>query len=356
MKRQQTTKPPVSRETTGRRPLHTEDFPRWNPSAPPKAPEELTWPERIVRKPDPRDEEVIREACDRPSLNPTHHPSPNHHPTLTPTLWSTFTPRHPDFISRRNLNLHPTYKKGKTFVHHQLKQPSWSNQTKQQMRDEFQQFLEKRLQTLEARFPTLEARVDSRIDERFKILENKLDTFCTKLRTQMGLVVEEAANQMQAVPLPQTTQPPSTSQTSGQQNGSMEECEVACDRICIMVQGTMVCLGTLQHLKNKFGKGCRIKFLLPDDTKISSEELIKNVGKTFPGMTVLNANPQLLEIRIEAKLPWSTMFQRIASLEKDITFEHVLVSDNTLEQLFIEFAQKGQQEKNITATIQPSNV
>ncbi|KAH7974728.1 hypothetical protein HPB49_018831 [Dermacentor silvarum] len=38
-KRQQTTKPPVNRETTGRRQLHPEDFPRWNPSAPPPPPE-----------------------------------------------------------------------------------------------------------------------------------------------------------------------------------------------------------------------------------------------------------------------------------------------------------------------------
>ncbi|KAH7948981.1 hypothetical protein HPB49_003844 [Dermacentor silvarum] len=89
----------------------------------------------------------------------------------------------------------------------------------QQMRDEFQQFLDKRMQTLEAGFPTLEARIDSLIDERFKILENKLDTFCTQLRTQMGLMVVEATNQMQAVPLPHTTHPSSTSQTSGQQNG-----------------------------------------------------------------------------------------------------------------------------------------
>ncbi|XP_049518859.1 uncharacterized protein LOC125943535 [Dermacentor silvarum] len=62
----------------------------------------------------------------------------------------------------------------------------------QQMRDEFQQFLDKRLQALEARFPTLEAQIDSLIDEHFKIFENKLDTFCTQLRTQMGLMVVEA--------------------------------------------------------------------------------------------------------------------------------------------------------------------
>ncbi|XP_070392967.1 phospholipid-transporting ATPase ABCA3-like isoform X2 [Dermacentor albipictus] len=138
---------------------------------------------------------------------------------------------------------------------------------------------------------------------------------------------------------------------------SMEECEVACDRMCIMVQGTMLCLGTLQHLKDKFGKGCRIQFLLPDSTVIAPQELIKKVGSAFPGLKVLNTNAQLLEIRIEAKLPWSTMFQKIASLEKDITFEHVLVSDNTLEQLFIEFAQKGQQGTNVNiSSDQPSAV
>ncbi|KAL1448495.1 hypothetical protein MTO96_028226, partial [Rhipicephalus appendiculatus] len=69
---------------------------------------------------------------------------------------------------------------------------------------------------------------------------------------------------------------------------SMEECEVSCDRICIMVQGTMICLGTLQHLKDKFGKGCSINFLLRDNATISSQEILESVGRVFPGMTVLN--------------------------------------------------------------------
>ncbi|KAH7965801.1 hypothetical protein HPB49_011236 [Dermacentor silvarum] len=148
-KRQQTTKPPVNRETTGRRQLHPEDFPRWNPSAPPKAPEELTWAERIVRKPDPRDEEMIRLREEVRSLRQAitqPHPSP-----VTQTITQ---PSHPS--------------------------------------------TDKRLQALEARFPTLEAQIDSLIDEHFKIFENKLDTFCTQLRTQMGLMVVEATNQMQA--------------------------------------------------------------------------------------------------------------------------------------------------------------
>lgn len=36
---------------------------------------------------------------------------------------------------------------------------------------------------------------------------------------------------------------------------SMEECEALCTRLAIMVNGKFRCLGSTQHLKNKFGDG-----------------------------------------------------------------------------------------------------
>jgi len=33
---------------------------------------------------------------------------------------------------------------------------------------------------------------------------------------------------------------------------SMEECQVLCTRLAIMVNGTLRCLGSAQHLKNRF--------------------------------------------------------------------------------------------------------
>merc|ERR1712070_472168 len=36
---------------------------------------------------------------------------------------------------------------------------------------------------------------------------------------------------------------------------SMEECEALCNRIGIMATGALRCLGSAQHLKNKFGTG-----------------------------------------------------------------------------------------------------
>lgn len=35
----------------------------------------------------------------------------------------------------------------------------------------------------------------------------------------------------------------------------MEECEALCTRLAIMATGRMRCLGSVQHLKSRFGQG-----------------------------------------------------------------------------------------------------
>ena len=36
---------------------------------------------------------------------------------------------------------------------------------------------------------------------------------------------------------------------------SMEECEALCGRVGVMVAGSLVCLGSIQHIKSRFGHG-----------------------------------------------------------------------------------------------------
>ena len=36
---------------------------------------------------------------------------------------------------------------------------------------------------------------------------------------------------------------------------SMEECEALCTRLVIMVNGKFKCIGSIQHLKSRFGQG-----------------------------------------------------------------------------------------------------
>lgn len=47
---------------------------------------------------------------------------------------------------------------------------------------------------------------------------------------------------------------------------SMEECEVLCNRLAIMVNGEFKCLGSVQHLKNKFSKGFFLTIKAGHDT------------------------------------------------------------------------------------------
>ena len=43
---------------------------------------------------------------------------------------------------------------------------------------------------------------------------------------------------------------------------SMEECEILCSRLSIMVNGQLKCLGSIQHLKDKFGEGYTLRMTL----------------------------------------------------------------------------------------------
>jgi ATP-binding cassette, subfamily A (ABC1), member 3 len=53
---------------------------------------------------------------------------------------------------------------------------------------------------------------------------------------------------------------------------SMEEAEALATRIAIMVNGEFKCLGTVQHIKNKFGKGYEIelKTIIPTNIEVDS--------------------------------------------------------------------------------------
>ena len=42
----------------------------------------------------------------------------------------------------------------------------------------------------------------------------------------------------------------------------MEECEALCSRVGIMVGGRLRCLGSVQHLKSKFGEGLMVELSL----------------------------------------------------------------------------------------------
>lgn len=55
----------------------------------------------------------------------------------------------------------------------------------------------------------------------------------------------------------------------------MEECEALCDRLGIMVAGQLKCLGPIQYLKEKFGKGYNIQLKMAPGANYASIQEVK---------------------------------------------------------------------------------
>merc|ERR1712066_629246 len=71
---------------------------------------------------------------------------------------------------------------------------------------------------------------------------------------------------------------------------SMEEADALCSRVGIMVKGELRCLGSTQHLKNKYGAGYQLEVKW-SGAKMTSDwaalELV--LLKIFPGAQVLES-------------------------------------------------------------------
>ncbi|NWY53439.1 ABCAA protein, partial [Chionis minor] len=91
----------------------------------------------------------------------------------------------------------------------------------------------------------------------------------------------------------------------------MEEAEAVCDRVAIMVSGQLRCIGSIQYLKNKFGKGylLEIKVKDPERTDLLHAEILK----IFPSAARQERFPSLLvyKVPMEDALPLSQSFSKL---------------------------------------------
>jgi ATP-binding cassette, subfamily A (ABC1), member 3 len=66
----------------------------------------------------------------------------------------------------------------------------------------------------------------------------------------------------------------------------MDECEYLCNRLAIMNQGNFTCIGDIQKLKNKYGRGFTLMIKLNETTEgeeMARNELKEDILKTFSG-------------------------------------------------------------------------
>ncbi|XP_075155305.1 ATP binding cassette subfamily A member 3 isoform X2 [Haematobia irritans] len=143
---------------------------------------------------------------------------------------------------------------------------------------------------------------------------------------------------------------------------SMEECEALCTRLAIMVNGEFKCLGSTQHLKNKFSKGLILKIKVKRSTDIikTSNSLVLSIENNSQPSQVMEQDIQNVRTFIETEFPqailqenyqgiltfyiplssikWSQIFGLMESNRDQLNIEDYSISQTTLEEIFLDFA------------------
>lgn len=119
---------------------------------------------------------------------------------------------------------------------------------------------------------------------------------------------------------------------------SMEECEALCGRLAIMVKGQFRCIGSLQHIKNRFGSGYTVKLHLTrrmEDLTVLTEFMQQH----FPSTVLQDHHLNMVEYHV----PLSTggvadIFHQLQTNKTSLNIKNFSVRQTTLDEVFINFA------------------
>uniref|UniRef100_A0A3Q0SZ76 Cholesterol transporter ABCA5 n=1 Tax=Amphilophus citrinellus TaxID=61819 RepID=A0A3Q0SZ76_AMPCI len=130
----------------------------------------------------------------------------------------------------------------------------------------------------------------------------------------------------------------------------MEEAEAVCDRVAIMVSGQLRCIGSIQHLKGKYGRGYSLEVKLREElTGLQQVALLhKEILRIFPHAVRQESFNALMvyKIPMEDVKSLAQSFSQLESAKQAFNFEEYNFSQSTLEQVFMEFAKEQENEED----------
>jgi ABC-type multidrug transport system ATPase subunit len=127
---------------------------------------------------------------------------------------------------------------------------------------------------------------------------------------------------------------------------SMDETEALCTKIGIMVNGELKCIGSLQHLKSRYGDGYTL--LVKIGLKNNLNEFIKFILKSFETSELKENRDGFLNFHLKSNSinTLSKIFSLIEENKLTYTIEYYGVSQTNIEQIFLNFASKQIDSKN----------
>nr|XP_043900156.1 phospholipid-transporting ATPase ABCA1 isoform X1 [Solea senegalensis] len=123
---------------------------------------------------------------------------------------------------------------------------------------------------------------------------------------------------------------------------SMEECEALCTRMAIMVNGRFQCLGSVQHLKNRFGDGYTLNLRLSDaNSNPDSCPVSAYMKNSFPSIELKERHHNVLQYQLPSHACClAQVFDVLANNYGEVGIEDFSVSQTTLDQVFVNFAKE----------------
>nr|XP_045014094.1 ATP-binding cassette sub-family A member 6 [Jaculus jaculus] len=134
----------------------------------------------------------------------------------------------------------------------------------------------------------------------------------------------------------------------------LAEAEAVCDRVAVMVSGRLRCIGSIQHLKKKFGKDYILELKVKEP---SSEPLVHTeVLKLFPQAARQERCFASLtyKLPIADVYPLSEAFHKLEAVKHNFNLEEYSLSQCTLEKVILELSKEqelGNDDEDIDTTM-----
>ncbi|XGW19518.1 hypothetical protein V3C99_003397 [Haemonchus contortus] len=129
---------------------------------------------------------------------------------------------------------------------------------------------------------------------------------------------------------------------------SMEECEALCTRIAIMDRGQLRCIGSKQHLKNKFGEGhsLTVKMSSQNDALLAA----KFVRSHLKGAKVESVHCSTVFFHIVREASSiSDIYRVVNQLKREFSVEDFSLSQSTLAEVFHSLAMQSSASASVSS-------
>ncbi|XP_065212724.1 ATP-binding cassette sub-family A member 17-like [Planococcus citri] len=135
---------------------------------------------------------------------------------------------------------------------------------------------------------------------------------------------------------------------------SMDECQKLCDRITIIINGEMHCIGTVAHLKKKFAVGFSVSIRIrrsgssSKDVVLLEQNILNVFGHRYCFLKEEHRDLLYYHIK-DPSLSWSTVFERMENIKRNNAIvEDYILRNISLKEIFTAFTQPEQTSSKST--------